>query len=92
MCTTKGNGSVEQKCCFCKAITGICFLVSLGLIIGGFLTPPQGIIDGSVLKAVGELILFPVVIYGFRAFELGMEVKIQKGDTSVEFHKQDNKS
>ena len=33
---------------------------------------------------------FPVVIYGFRAIELGLEVKIQKGDTTVEIHKDDD--
>jgi hypothetical protein len=49
----------------------------------------MGVIDGSVLTAVGELLLFPVVIYAFRAIELGLEVKIQKGDTSVEIHKDD---
>jgi hypothetical protein len=50
----------------------------------------MGMIDGSVLTAVGELLLFPVVIYGFRAIELGLEVKIQKGDTTVEIHKDDD--
>jgi hypothetical protein len=49
----------------------------------------MGVIDGSVLTAVGELLLFPVIIYAFRAIELGLEVKIQKGDTSVEIHKDD---
>ena len=90
MCSLKDNPkSVEQKCCFCKLVTGICFITSVVLIIAGFLLPPQGVIDGSVLKAVGELILFPVVIYGFRAIELGLEVKIQKGDTTLEIHKDD---
>lgn len=30
-------------------------LVSIGLVIGSFIVPPLGIIDGSVLAAVGEL-------------------------------------
>jgi len=70
-------------------VTGVCFMISVVLLIAGFLMPPMGVIDGSVLTAVGELLLFPVVIYGFRAIELGLEVKIQKGDTSVEIHKDD---
>ena len=37
----------------------ICFFVSVGLFIGGFFVPPMGVIDGSVLTAVGELLLFP---------------------------------
>ena len=52
----------------------ICFFVSVGLIIGGFFVPPMGVIDGSVLTAVGELLLFPTLLYGFRAVELGMRV------------------
>jgi hypothetical protein len=71
-------------------VTAVCFLISVILLIAGFLLPPMGIIDGSVLTAVGELLLFPVVIYAFRAIELGLEVKIQKGDTSVEIHKDDD--
>ena len=85
----KSKDKTEQQCCFCRIVTAICFVISVLLIIAGFLLPPMGIIDGSVLTAVGELLLFPVVIYGFRAIELGLEVKIQKGDTSVEIHKDD---
>ena len=65
----------------------ICFFVSVGLIIGGFFVPPTGVIDGSVLTAVGELLLFPTLLYAYRALELGYEVKFQKGETSVEVHK-----
>ena len=89
MCNIKSENKTEQQCCFCRIVTAICFVISVLLIIAGFLLPPMGVIDGSVLTAVGELLLFPVIIYGFRAIELGLEVKIQKGDTSVEIHKDD---
>ena len=89
MCNIKSDNKTEQQCCFCRIVTGVCFLISVVLLIAGFLLPPMGVIDGSVLPAIGELLLFPVVIYGFRAIELGLEVKIQKGDTSVEIHKDD---
>jgi len=89
MCNIKSKNKTEQQCCFCRIVTAICFVISMLLIIVGFLIPPMGVIDGSVLTAVGELLLFPVIIYGFRAIELGLEVKIQKGDTSVEIHKDD---
>lgn len=65
----------------------LCFFVSVGLIVGGFFTPPMGVIDGSCLTAVGELLLFPTLLYGFRAVELGMRIKFQKGDTSIEVGK-----
>lgn len=60
------------------------FFVSVGLIIGGFFTPPIGTIDGSVITAIGELLLFPTLLYAFRALELGYKFKIQHGDTSIE--------
>ena len=93
MCTLnklRNGNKTEQQCCFCRIVTAICFVISVLLIIAGFLLPPMGVIDGSVLTAVGELLLFPVVIYAFRAIELGLEVKIQKGDTSVEIHKDED--
>ena len=62
----------------------ICFVISVALIVGGFLVPPMGQIDGSILTAVGELLMFPTLLYAFRAIELGMKVKVQKGDDSVE--------
>ena len=69
----------------------ICFFVSVGLIVGGFFVPPMGVIDGSCLTAVGELLLFPTLLYGYRAIELGLSVKFQKGETSIEISKQDEK-
>ena len=67
----------------------VCFFVSVGLIIGGFFVPPMGVIDGSVLTAIGELLLFPTLLYAYRAIELGLSVKFQKGDTSIELSKHD---
>ena len=66
----------------------ICFFVSVGLIVGGFFVPPMGVIDGSCLTAVGELLLFPTLLYAYRAVELGLTVKFNHGDTSIEITKQ----
>ena len=60
------------------------------LIIAGFIMPPQGEIDGSVLTAVGELILFPSLAFGFRAIMAGMELHITKGDTHIEISRDDD--
>lgn len=46
--------------------------------------PPMGVIDGSVLTAVGELIVFPTIAFGFRAVELGYDLKINHGNTTIE--------
>ena len=67
-----------------RVVFAVCFFVSVGLIVGGFFVPPMGVIDGSVLTSVGELLLFPTLLYGFRAVELGMKVKFQKGETAIE--------
>lgn len=65
----------------------ICFFTSVALIVCGFIVPPLGSIDPSCLTAVGELLLFPTLLYGFRAIELGLRVKFQKGETSIEISK-----
>ena len=61
--------------------------ISLLLIIGGFLLPPMGIIDGSVLTAVGELLIFGVLAQVpalIDAAKNGKSVKISKGDFTAE--------
>ena len=68
----------------CVVTFVVCFVLSVGLIIGGFFVPPMGVIDGSVLTAVGELLAFPTLAFGLRAVELGYDMKIQKGEMSVE--------
>ena len=86
----KSERADEPRTFLMSRITfAICFFVSVGLIIGGFFVPPMGVIDGSVLTAVGELLLFPTLLYGYRAIELGLRVKFQKGETSIEISKQD---
>lgn len=64
-------------------------VVSILLIVGGFLCPPMGSIDGSVLTAVGLLLLFSVVEKVPEVIAAGKSVKIQKGDTSVEVSTKD---
>ena len=61
--------------------------VSLLLITGGFLLPPMGIIDSSVLTAVGELLMFGVmaqVPHLIDAAKNGKSIRLQKGDYSAE--------
>ena len=61
--------------------------ISLLLIVGGFLLPPMGIIDGSVLTAVGELLMFGVLAQVpalINAAKNGKSVKISKGDFTAE--------
>ena len=61
--------------------------VSIVLIVCGFLLPPMGIIDGSVLTAVGLLLMFgvlaqvPVLI---SAAKNGKSIKLTNGDFTAE--------
>ena len=60
--------------------------VSLCLIIGGFLVPPVGIIDGSVLTAVCELLAFAALAQVpevMKAVRNGKSITFTKGDLSV---------
>ena len=57
--------------------------VSIALIIAGFLCPPIGVIDGSVLAAVGLLLMFSVIAKIPEAIRSGRNIKVQKGDSSV---------
>ena len=69
------------------------FAISLLLIIGGFLLPPMGIIDGSVLTAVGELLMFgvlaqlPAIIDSAKN---GKSIKVSKGDFTAEVSSSEN--
>ena len=67
--------------------------ISLLLIIGGFLLPPMGIIDGSVLTAVGALLMFGVLAQVpalIDAAKNGTSVKISKGDFTAEVTSSDD--
>lgn len=62
-------------------------VVSILLIVGGFFCPPIGIIDGSVLTAVGLLLMFALLAQIPRIIEEarnGKSIKVQKGDFSAE--------
>ena len=62
----------------------ILLTVSVLLIIGGFFVPPIGVIDGSVLSAVGLLLMFATIEKLPEAIKSGRNIKLQKGDSSVE--------
>lgn len=62
----------------------VTLIVSIALIVGGFIVPPTGVIDGSVLTAVGLLLMFAVIEKIPEAIKAGRSIKVQKGDTSLE--------
>lgn len=58
-------------------------VTAIGLIVGGFFVPPTGVIDGSVLTAVGELFAFGALAQLPHLIGMGKEVHVKHGDTSV---------
>ena len=72
----------------------LCLLTTIGLLVGGYFTPPMAVIDGSLLQAGGLLLGFatlaqlPVVIGSAKS------ATITHGDTTIEVenkHKKDEK-
>lgn len=64
---------------------------SIILIIASFFIPPLGIIDGSILAAVGELEVFGVLWIVFHAIEKGTAASFKKGDVEVEIKEKEDK-
>ena len=62
----------------------ICLIVSIGLIVAGFCVPPMGIIDGSVLTAVGSLFGFASLAQVPVIIEVAGYVRMTKGDMTIE--------
>ena len=87
--TKKDKGDGTRSYWLSRWTFVLAFFVSVGLMVGGFFTPPLGVIDGSVITAIGELLLFPTILYMYRAIELGYKLKLSKGDASIEIHKKE---
>ena len=65
--------------------------ISTGLIIGSFFVPPMGVIDSSILQAVGEVQGFAALGVGFECVFTGMSVSLQKGDTTINVSREPKK-
>ena len=50
-------------------------VIALGLLVASFIVPPSGIIDPSVLQAVGEILVLPVIWMLPKAIEAGKTIK-----------------
>lgn len=65
-------------------------IVSIGLLVGGFFAPPMGVIDGSVLTAVGLLFAFGTLAQIPIIIEVAGYAKISSGNTTIEISKEDD--
>lgn len=62
----------------------VCLIVSLVLLVLGFVIPPLGVIDPSILTAVGEIFAFAALATVGDAIKQGYDAKVRKGDVEVE--------
>lgn len=62
----------------------IAFLVGIGLTIAGFVVPPTGVISGSVLTALGELLTFFGSVFGIASYTSIQMAKLKRGDDGEE--------
>lgn len=65
----------------------VCLITSVCLFIGGFLVPPMGVIDGSLLKAGGMLLGFGAFFqtpYLIESLSKLSRAKFTKGDLTIE--------
>ena len=58
-------------------------LVAVGLIVASFIVPPMGIIDGSVLGAVGEIFGFAALGTVIKAIDKGVDAQVQHNNTTI---------
>ena len=65
---------------------------SILLIIASFFVPPLGIIDGSILAAVGELEALGVLWIVMHAIEKGTAASFKKGDVEVDIKEKEDKA
>ena len=56
---------------------------AVALLVTGFFIPPMAVIDGSILKAVGELMFWPAIAFGVKAVEDGRVAKFHFGQAAV---------
>ena len=67
----------------------ICLVTSITLMVVGFLLPPKGVIDGSVLTAVGELLGYAALFQVPRLIN-GHNVELSHGKTTIRVNDNDN--
>lgn len=66
-----------------RVIFWLCLIVSIALIFTGCFMPPPGVIDASILIAVGELFSFSALGVGIAAVEQGEEITVSHKETSL---------
>lgn len=67
----------------------ILLFASIVLLVASFICPPTGVIDPSVIAAVGELAGFGAIGAVIKGIENGTGVKLSKGNIEMEIKTDD---
>ena len=68
----------------------ICLTISIALLVAGFLIPPQGVIDGSVLIGCSLLFAYATLAVVAQAIKEGRIARLEKGDLKIEINDNEN--
>ena len=79
-----------MACTKAKYLSATLAAISAGLIVASLFIPPQGIIDPSVLVAVGELTAWGALFAAWEAVDRGIDAKWTHGNTSIELNNPDS--
>ena len=74
---------MRNGCTKAKIASAVLSFISVGLIVASFIVPPMGVVDGSVLAAVGEIFAFAALFAAWEAIDKGIDAKITHGNTTV---------
>lgn len=74
-----------------KITFAICLVTSIVMLVAGFLVPPRGVIDGSVLTGVGELFAF-ATLATVPYIANGRSVELTHGKTTLALSDNDEPS
>lgn len=85
MRNTKGNETRDavRNCVLHNGWFKFFSIVAVGLIIASFIVPPMGVVEPSVLAAVGELFGFAALGTVIKAIDKGVDAQIQHNNTSI---------
>lgn len=62
----------------------VCLISTIALLVGGFIVPPTGVVDGSVLTAVAVLFGFATLAQIPVIIQVAGYVRMTKGDMTIE--------
>jgi len=79
----------QNVCTRFKIIAAILSAIAVVLIVVSFFVPPSGVIDSSVLAAVGEIFAFASLFMIWESVDRGMDAKITHGGTKIELSNDD---